>query len=118
MIDTGRYDRLVTVQGRTLARGTSKAPVETWADLFTVFMAIVQEKSRQDPERYVGSQLSARQDTVFMMRYRLDMDPESVSVASSRRLLLRGRIYDIVKATPIGFRDEVKLETLAKADTE
>jgi len=116
MIDTGQRDKLVTVEARTVTRDAAKAVVETWAPLFTTYMAVVQQKIRQEPERYVANQLSARQDTVWQMRFRDDMDPEVVNVASDRRLVFRGRIYDIVRADRIGFRDEISVQTLVKAD--
>jgi head-tail adaptor len=116
MIDTGQRDKLVTIQQLTEGRGTSGFPTDTWTTLAAgVFMA------REDVggdvasrrERFVANQEMAVSDTRWTMLFRADMDPELLDIPKVRRLLYRGRTYNITAARPIGQRDSIELLTQA-----
>ena len=51
---------------------------------------------------------------VFAFPYRADMDPDLIDVPKVRRLLYKGRVYDIVAATLLSRQEGVEVETLAK----
>lgn len=117
MTAVGQMDRRVTIEQRTETRPASKAPVETWATLAVVSMAIVSQKKRLEGERFTANQMSARQNTVWHTPYRSDLDPEIVSVPRDRRLLYRGRYYDILDATQLlDSTHIIELTTTAKVD--
>ena len=110
-MDPGQRDRAVTIQQLTEGVDASGAPTETWTTLVTpVWMR--KRDLRQD-ERFKASQLSAPVETMWEMPYRTDMDPESVDVPKTRRLLYQQRTYDIVGASQIGRREGIELMTLA-----
>lgn len=110
-LNKGDLDCEVTIQQRATSRGTTGFPVESWTTLATrVWMA---RRQLRNVERAAAGGLSAASFAVWTMPYREDMDPDVVDVPSSRRLLYRTRVYDIVGASPIG-RDGIELETIAR----
>lgn len=108
-LSAGALDREVTIQQRAVA--TSGYPTETWTTLEAgVWM------SRQDMrgrESFGAAQLSASFDTRWELHWRDDMDPDVVDVPATRRLLYRGRAYDITAAVELGRREGLALFTLA-----
>lgn len=115
-IDPGERDRLVTIQQRG-ADTTDEAgePVETWTTLVSAYMRRIDAGGR---ERFQAAQLSAPYDTRWEMGYRADMDPDLVDVPKRRRLLYKGRFYDIVQAALINRQDGIELSTLASGRAE
>lgn len=111
-MDAGVRDRQIVIQQLTPSVGASKFPVETWTTLCTVYA------SRYDQggtERFIAAQLSTPATTRWEMSYRSDMDPDTVPVSKTRRLVYRGSTYDILSASEIGRREGIELITLSKA---
>lgn len=112
--EPGLRDRIVTIQQRpaTDAVDTEGAPIDgPWTTLVASMPAAKGDVSGW--ERVRANQTSARYDTRWEINYRLDMDPELVDVAKLRRLLVNGRVHDIVAASEIGRRDGIELLTIA-----
>lgn len=65
-------------------------------------------------EQFASDQKSAFGMTEWHMAYREDMDPERVDVPAVRRLVYAGRTYDIQKASPMGWHQDISLITLAR----
>lgn len=115
MSTTGQRNRLVTIQQLTESRdATTREPVESWTTLRQAYMSV---DPMRGSERFAAHQTTAAGDTVWEMPYVEDMDPEVVDVPKSRRLLFRGRVYDITSAIHEGMRACIELTTLSKADT-
>lgn len=112
-LESGRRDRLVTIQQLTETDSDSGMPVETWTDLVSSMPASKEDVSGR--ERFVSSQESARFDTRWVINYRADMDPELVDVPKVRRIVYSGRAHDITSATHLGRKDGIELMTLAAA---
>lgn len=110
MTPTGQRDKLVTIQQLTESRGASGFPVESWSTLASVFMA---REDRDGRERFTADQRAADADTRWSMLFREDMDPEFLDVTKTRRLLYRGRTYNITSARPVGWRESIDLLTQA-----
>lgn len=111
MIDTGQRDKLVTIQQLVEGRGTSGFPTNTWTTLAAgVFMA---REDADGSERFDADQLQAVADARWTLLFRDDMDPEAVDVPKQRRLLYRGRTYNIISARALGRRDSIELRTEA-----
>lgn len=106
----GERDREITVQALTESVGGSGFPVETWGPLRTVKAKKADLSQR---ERFVSDQNSAPADTRWTLPYSSDYDPELVDVAKQRRLVYRGRVYDIVSALIVGRRRGVEVVTLS-----
>ena len=109
-LDVGAMVYPVTIQSRTAGVDASGAPQETWADLTTAQMA--REKPRGG-ETFRADQTTAARMTTWVMRYAAAMDPDQVDVETERRLVYRGRTYDIVQAELLGRQVGIVLRTLA-----
>lgn len=66
-------------------------------------------------ERFRAMQLSTKYDTRWLIKYRSDMDPETVDVTKLRQIVQGSRTHDIVSATmPVRHR-EIELVTMSQA---
>lgn len=102
----------VEIQQLTTPASDTGYPVETWVTLrSTVYM--YRATVRAD-ERHWAAQDSASEETQWQMPYSADMDPEIVDVPKRRRLVYRGRVYDVRAATIVGPNVAIDLTTLAK----
>jgi len=110
MNGSGTRDRWITVQGMTESVGASRRPVESWDTLFQVWAMKTDAGGR---ERLVADQLSAPYDTRWELPYAAALDPELVDVRKHRRIVVNGRIHDIVSAQEIGRKRGVQVMTLA-----
>lgn len=110
---SGRRDELVTIEQLAEGQGGSGFPTETWTVLDMVWMGRVPLTAR---ERFAANQVTAYADTHWYLAWRADMDPDTVPVPKTRRLIYQGRVHDIVAATAIGRRLGIELTTLAKVD--
>jgi SPP1 family predicted phage head-tail adaptor len=107
---SGAHDRFITVQALTESVGASRRPVESWDTLFGVWAAKTDMGGR---ERLVAEQLSAPYDTKWELPYAPSIDPDLVDVRKTRRLVVSGRVHDIVSAQEVGRRRGVEVLTLA-----
>lgn len=110
MAASGKRDRFVTVQALTESIGASRRPVESWDTLVQVWAAKMDIGGR---ERFVADQVSAPYDTKWALPYSADWDPDRVDVRKLRRLVVDGRVHDIVAAQEIGRKQGVEVMTLA-----
>lgn len=106
-------DRVVTIQQLSDGVGTSGAPVGTWSTLVASMPASRLDISGR--ERFIAGQESAAVDTTWEINYRADMDPELVDVPKNRRLVVGGRVHDIVAARQSERRKLIELVTLASS---
>lgn len=110
-VDAGERDRVVTLQQLTESVGGSRFPVESWSTLATVY---ARREDISGRERMVMDQSSAPFDCRWEIPYRTDMDPDEIDVPKKRRLVYKGRSYDIVAAAMIGRYDGIELTTLSR----
>ncbi len=109
---SGVRDRLVTIQTLTESKGASNYPVESWDDLADVWMH-KEDLSARERFSFTANQASAPYDTRWTMPWMDAMDPELVNVPKLRRLVVKGRVHDIVGAMEIGRKVGIQLQTLA-----
>lgn len=97
LASAGERDKLVTIQAGTPGTAGSGIPTITWnpTALAQVWMA---KREVSGSERLAAAQLSASVDSEWEMPYQANMDPELVDVPKTRRLLYKGRKYDITRA--------------------
>lgn len=108
----GARDRLVTIQTLTASKGASNYPVESWEALADVWMH-KSDISARERFSFTSNQTSAPYDTRWTMTWMDAMDPELVDVRKERRLVVKGRVHDIVGAMEIGRKAGIELQTLA-----
>lgn len=109
-LGSGARDRQVTIQQGADSKGGSNFPVETWTDLAVVWAA---KKEVRGLERFVADQVSAPFDAKWEIPYVASMDPDLIDVPKTRRLVVKGRVHDIVAAAEIGRRQAIELTTLS-----
>ena len=113
-MEAGDRDREIRIDQRTAVetQDTLGAPSDgTWTTLVRSMPA-----SREDIrgiEREVDNQTAAKLETRWEINYRADMDPALVDVPTTRRIVHRGRIYDITAAEEIGRREGIAIITRA-----
>jgi hypothetical protein len=115
----GRRDKLVTIQHRPSADTVDEGGYPIDDGVFTLlddeWMSKRDIAEMGTAERFAAAQVSASFDTEWEMPYRSTMDPDVIDVPKLRRLVYRGRTYDIVHATrtEASEGDVIKLRTLA-----
>jgi head-tail adaptor len=92
--DSGARQRLVAIEGLTPPTPPEQ-PVQTWTPLAAVWMA---RRDLATRERFVVGQTAAALETEWTMPYLATMDPETVDVPATRRLVYQRRQYDITGA--------------------
>ena len=108
-LTVGTLDREVTIEA--MSEAASGYPVESWHVLDALVW--MSKQDLRGNERFLASQVSATFDTKWTMQWRDDMDPDAYDVTKTRRLLYRGRTFDIVQAVEIGRREGIVLMTIA-----
>lgn len=113
-VGSGRRDRRITIQQRpdADAQAPSQYPVDTWTDVACVMAAKTEIRGAK---RFndLASQDTAPYDTQWEIPYLACMDPELVAVTKLRRLVVRGRVHDIVAAYEIGRKRAIEVMTIA-----
>lgn len=108
----GQRDRYVEIKcAKPTTQGDSGFPLETWKTLGYAWM------SRTDvaaDEQFGNDQEFAHGTVQWVMPYQPDMDPELIDITQKRRLCFAGRDYDIVAATPIGWKRDIELVTTVR----
>lgn len=110
-LGSGARDRQVTIQQLIESKGASNFPVEGWTDLLANVWAA--KKEVRGLERFVADQVSAPFDAKWEIPYVPSMDPDLIDVPKTRRLVVKGRVHDIVSAAEIGRRQAIELMTLS-----
>lgn len=110
-MEAGERNCKVTIQQLTEGRGTSGAPIETWTDLASVWMSrkAIDPIRADSGEKWLSNQVVAQPQSIWEMGYRADMDPLDVNIPKKRRLVYRGRPYNIVAGDVIGNREGIEL---------
>ena len=98
----GNLDRRITIQALTATQDGAGQPVETWADLATVW-ANVQHLRGIEP--FQGQEFNAQRKTVFKIRYRDDVDVTC-------QIIFDGDTYDIFSVNETGRRDGLEISAL------
>ncbi len=111
---TGARDRRVTIQARPDAdeKGPSNYPIETWTQVACVMAA---KTDIRGDKRFntLASQDSAPYDTQWEIPYLACMDPDRVAVTKLRRLVVQGRVHNIMAAYEVGRKRAIELLTVS-----
>lgn len=108
----GQRDKWVTVQTKTPATATSGYPKNaTWVDSTTLFMS--RHDVRAD-ERAAAGLESAFAETIWHAPYVESLDPEVVDVPATKRLVYKGRTYNIRSASLLDRKTGIEFVTLAQ----
>lgn len=101
----GKFDRRISIQTRTVVRGSAGGAADSWSLLDTVWAQKIEEGSREFSS---AAAMHAEATRAFRIRYRSDVTPQ-------HRVVYGGQFHDILGVTEEG-RSEYLL--LACAYTE
>jgi hypothetical protein len=108
----GARDLLVGVEGMVESVAPTGFVVETFAPLGPpVWVEVLPIERPGGGEPFVGDHVVNRTLRVWTVPYRTDLDPDLVDVLKLRRLTYAGGVYDIVEASLVGRRDQIRLTT-------
>jgi hypothetical protein len=110
-MEPGERDRAVKIEYMSEERSATKQPIERWYPLASVVWMRKMDVTAE--ERVKAAQVAAVFDTQWEMGYWSEMDPETVDIQKTRRLVYQDRVYLIVGAALIGRRDGIELLTIA-----
>jgi SPP1 family predicted phage head-tail adaptor len=111
MTGAGDLDRRITIRRATITYNEFNDPVETWADLVTVWAKRTDASAAESYRaQEVGAQISAR----FRIRYSSDV----ADVNPKDRIAFDGREYNITGVREAeGTRNEwIEIDAVARAD--
>lgn len=106
----GKLDRRITLQRATTAPDEYGEPIETWADLATVWASRRRASAR---ETLAGAEVSAAISDVFEIRY----DSAWSDLSPLDRLVFEDRTYAIETVDEIGRREGLRIGAIARAET-
>lgn len=108
-MEAGKLDRRITLQRVTITRDEYNAPVETWADLTTVWASY---EPVSDGERFRAGERAAEISARFQIRYSSAVK----DVTPVDRLTFDGKPYAITHVKEIGRRVGLELTATGRAD--
>lgn len=103
MLQAGKLDQRITLQGVNITRGTSGGVVKAWADIATVWAAVRHLSGNERAASSAGGQV-AEARTAITIRYRPGITAQS-------RVLYRGAVYNIRHVNNLMARDEALILT-------
>jgi SPP1 family predicted phage head-tail adaptor len=101
----GALDRRITLQRATAAPNSFNEPVETWADLVTVW---AQQRPDRGAERFAAQEIVGQAVMTFHIRYRTD-------IRTTDRILYQGRIWNILDVREVGRRVVTEIDAVTEA---
>jgi SPP1 family predicted phage head-tail adaptor len=109
-MDAGEFDRRIILRRATTTADEFNEPVETWADLATVW---AKATPVMDGERTAAGQTLATKQYRFVIRY----SSTTASLDPRDRLMFDGREYDINGVKELTRRELLEITATAKAET-
>jgi len=99
LIDVGKLNRRITIEGATSAANVYGEPIKTWARLTNLWAEVLPLSAR---EQFQAQQVNREISLKVRIHYRTD-------VTEQMRLVFDGNYYDIQGITEIGFREGLEL---------
>lgn len=111
MTGAGALDRRITIRRATITYDSFHAPVETWADLATVW---AKRTDASASESYRAQEVQAQISVRFLIRY----SSQVADVDTKDRIAFGGREYNITRVgEPAGTRNQwIEIDAAARAD--
>jgi head-tail adaptor len=121
-----RYDRIVTVQRKTLTESGSGEPIETWADV--AFRTYAHQMPTPGAERFTSAQEVADQEVTFTVRFHAipaasrPLTPKdriiypAHDVSANTQAPAAGLVYDILGSEEVGREQDLRIRTVRRTD--
>ena len=98
----GDLNRQITIQSETIAQDADGFPTKTWADLVTVWAAVI---TTGGGEFYAAQKVNAETQCLFKVRYRTD-------ITTIMRVKYGARYFEILALNDVdGKREETQIST-------
>lgn len=122
-----RYDRIVTIQRKTLTESGSGEPIETWADV--TFRTSAAQTPTPGSEKFTNAQEVAEQEVTFTIRFHAipsaarPLTPKdriiypAHDVSANTQAPAPGRVYDILGVEEVGREQDLRIRTVRRTDT-
>lgn len=104
---SGRLDRRLILQRKTLTENDFGEPIATWTTIATVW---AEKREIRGAERYAANQTVAQADIKYRIRYRRGLTPLDAFIDED------GRMFDIAAVLEIGRREGLELHGIARAE--
>jgi len=109
-MESGKYDRLITIERYTVSKNAMNEDVQTWAPLGPERAAAKIPIS--DGERFRADEVGSQATDRFRTRW----DEFSGTVNTKDRLICEGKTYEIIGTKEIGRRKEVEITAATRSD--
>lgn len=103
---SGRLDKRIKLQRKTISENSFGEPIETWADIKTVWAEYLPMRGA---ERYASAQTIAEADTRWRIRYRDGITPVD-------RIYYNNTVYDVQSVVELGRKSGLELYTKTRAE--
>lgn len=110
-MQAGKLDRRITIQRAVTTRDEFNAPIETWADVMTVWASY---EPVSDGERFRAGERAAEISARFQIRY----SSASSAITAMDRLVFDRRTYAITHIKEIGRRVGLELTAVSRSDAQ
>ena len=108
-LGAGDLDRRITIRRATITFDAFNSPVESWADLVTVWAKRTDASAAESYRaQEIGAQITAR----FTVRWSSDVD----DVNPKDRISFGGREYNITAVRDVGRNQWREIDAVARAD--
>lgn len=107
---SGKLDRKITVQTRTVARGNSGGEVVSWSNAYTLF---AERETTAATERFAASQSFADVDTLFRIRW--NSTTKQIN-PKQHRITYRNRWYEVLAVVEIGRNEGAWIACKSRGD--
>jgi SPP1 family predicted phage head-tail adaptor len=97
-MDAGKLDRRLTIQQKTITRGSMGEVVETWATVAIVWARLLSSKGR---EFYSGGVQLGVEDAGFQIRYSAAVG----AMDQTWRVVYEGQPYNVFSVSEVGRRE-------------
>ncbi|MEC9433876.1 MAG: phage head closure protein [Pseudomonadota bacterium] len=109
---SGDLDRRVTLQRATSVQDALGEPIQTWADIATVWAKKIESRRQAREAPDAGEARAALTRRTFEIRWSTTV----ADLGPLDRLVFEGRIFDILGVSEIGRREGLSIEAVARAE--
>jgi SPP1 family predicted phage head-tail adaptor len=104
-MNIGRLDRQIVIQRKTTTKDSEGGPVETWADLRTIWAG---KEDRGGSKAFLAGAYRPETDSVFTIRY-------TENLTEADRIVYRGKNYSIISIGEIDRKGGLIVQTKTEA---
>lgn len=109
MIQAGKLNRRITIQGKSIVQDDVGAEIVTWGDVATVWAELL---TLRGSERYALQQFVGHALQTFRIRWSSTV----AVITTEHRISYDGRTFDITDVREIGLREGIEIDCYAPSE--